>query len=378
MTNSKTDYLWLVASLCLMFGVATVGAQRTGKPSQSYPAHLPYSFGNFVWWSDDELRLLLKKQIPGLGDEIATTTAGEGRVRDALKALLREKGVTTEIQSLEPSYSSFGAQRDPEAPAPSIQFSIIDPQILLDKVELKVEPVDLASVVQPESPWGEGRAYSAFGDWFIRSRIKNVLSQKGYLDTQVRISRPTFRKDGPRYLVSLDVSVSAGPQYHVSAISADGGPLLQGRDLSPLFGMRVGDIPSRFPLEGLAVKLRDYYLHFGYADVEVETLPTLDREHALVAYRLNVAPGAIYHLRSLTVQNLNSEQESKARELLGMRQGDVYLNEAMGNLYNRIANEPLLKGYHFSYSPKKDTAASQIDLTLDFSKEGNEGRVTIK
>jgi len=37
-----------------------------------------------------------------------------------------------------------------------------------------------------------------------------------------------------------------------------------------------------------------------------------------------------------------------------------------------------LKGYHFSYGPKKDQAASQIDLTLDFYKEGNESSVTIK
>lgn len=360
------------------FWAPAVGVAQNSKLAQSYPTHLPYSFGNFVWWNDDELRLLLKKQIPGLGDEIATTTASEGRVRDALKALMKEKDVTAEIQSQEPSYSAFGGQRDPEAPAPSIQFSIMDPQILLDKVELKVEPVELASVVQSESAWGEGRAYSAFGDWFIRSRIKNVLNQKGYLDAQVQVHRPTFRGDGSRFLVSLEVSVSAGPQYHISAISADGGPLLQGRDLSPFFGMKVGDVPARFPLDGLAGKLRDFYLHYGYADVEVENLPTLDRGHAMVAYRLTVIPGPVYHLRSLTVQNLNSEQESKARELLGMKPGDIYLDEAINGLYHKIAGEPLLKGYHFGYGPKKDKSANQIDLALDFYKDGNESSVTIK
>jgi len=94
----------------------------------------------------------------------------------------------------------------------------------------------------------------------------------------------------------------------------------------------------------------------------------------LVAYRLNVIPGAIYHLRSLSVQNLNSEQESKARELLGMKPGDIYLDEAISDLYHKIADEPMLKGYHFSYGPKKDKAASQVDLTLQFFKEG--GRAT--
>ena len=379
MTKLNKFSLCLVGALSWMvFGASVLSTAQGSNSAQSYPAHLPYSFGNFVWWSDEDLRVQLKKQIPGLGDEIATTTAAEGRVRDALKILLKEKGVTAEIQSQEPSYSSFGASRDPEASAPAIQFSIMEPQILLDKVELRIDPIALASAVQSESEWGEGRPYSAFGDWFIRSRIKALLNQRGYLDAQVQINRPTFRKDVSLYLVSLDVSVVAGPQYRVSAISVDGGSLLHNRDLSPLFGMKVGDLPGRFPLQGLAGKLRDFYLHYGYADVQVENIPTLDREHALVAYRLNVIPGAIYHLRSLSVQNLNSEQESKARELLGMKPGDIYLDEAISDLYHKIADEPMLKGYHFSYGPKKDKAASQVDLTLQFFKEGGESNVTVK
>jgi hypothetical protein len=100
----------------LLLGAATVGSGQTTKPAPSYPAHLPYSFGNFVWWSDEELRVLLKKRIPGLGDEIAPTTATEGRIRDALKAMLKEKGILAEIQSEEPSFSSFTGSRDLEAP----------------------------------------------------------------------------------------------------------------------------------------------------------------------------------------------------------------------------------------------------------------------
>jgi outer membrane protein assembly factor BamA len=198
------------------------------------------------------------------------------------------------------------------------------------------------------------------------------------LDAQVGNGQPTFRRDGDRYLVQLDVSVVVGPQYHVSAISADGGPLLPGKDLSSLFGMKVGDVPGRFPLEGLASQLRNYYHHYGYADVDVKTLPLLNREKASVAYRLEVIPGTVYHLRSLTVKNLNPEQEAKVKELLGIKPGDVYLDEAISNLYRKIAIEPLLKGLHFSFGPTKDKSASQVDLNLDFFKEGNESSVTIK
>jgi len=370
--------LCVAVSVSLIVPIAAAGTAQEAKPAANYPGSLPYSFGNFIWWSDDELRVLLKKRIPGLGDEIATTTAAEGRIRDALKALLKENGIAAEIQSQEPSYSSFGASPDPEAPVPSIQFSIMSPQILLDKVQLRVTPVDQATLVTSEAEWGQGKPYTTFGDWYIRSRIKTKLHQKGYLDTEVQISRSSIRKNDDQYLVGLDVDVIAGPQYHVSAISADGGPLLQGKDLSPFFGMRVGDVPTRSPMQELAGKLREFYLHYGYADVEVENLPVLDREHATVAYNVKVVPGLIYHLRSLTVQNLNAQQESKAKELLGMKTGDIYLEEKIADLYRKIADEPLLQGYRFGYGVKKDKAVSEIDLTLNFFKEGNESSVTIK
>ena len=58
------------------------------KPSQpAYPKLLPYSFSNFVWWSDDELRTALKRRIPGLQDEIAPTLSTPSGVRTVADAL---------------------------------------------------------------------------------------------------------------------------------------------------------------------------------------------------------------------------------------------------------------------------------------------------
>jgi outer membrane translocation and assembly module TamA len=248
----------------------------------------------------------------------------------------------------------------------------------MDKALLQVAPPELGPVVQSEAVWGEGKPYSAFGYWFIRSRIKEVLHQRGYLDARVDISQQPPRKDGDLYRVSLVVAVNAGPQYHVSSISADGGPLLAGKDLSRFFEMKPGDVPGPYPLAGLASEIRQLYLHYGFADVEVETLPTLDRDHALVAYRLRVITGPTYQLRSLTIHNLDASQESRVRELLGMKPGDIYLDEAVNGLYHKIAYEPLLKGLTFSFGPRRDKTAEVIDLTLDFSKNGNESSVTIK
>jgi outer membrane protein assembly factor BamA len=185
-------------------------------------------------------------------------------------------------------------------------------------------------------------------------------------------------REGDHFQVDLTVTVTAGPQYHVSSVNADGGPLLSGRDLSTLYGMKQGDIPGRYPLSGLESQLRAFYLHYGYADVEIRNLPVLDRDHALVSYHLDVIPGPVYHLRSLTIHNLDTTQESKARDLLGMKPGDIYLDEAVTGLYHKLAAEPLLASSGFTFSPTKDKVAAAVDLSLDFYTPSDKSSVTIK
>jgi outer membrane protein assembly factor BamA len=142
--------------------------------------------------------------------------------------------------------------------------------------------------------------------------------------------------------------------------------------------MNVGDVAERFPLEKLGGMLRSFYLHNGYTDVEIENRPVLDHDRALVTYHLAVIPGPVYHLRSLKVEKLNGEQESKARGLLDMKPGDIYSDEPITDLYRKIANDPLFKGYHFSYEWKRDKKENVIDLSLEFYKESGESSVTIK
>jgi hypothetical protein len=105
---SKTALRSFVAALfALLLGWAASAVAQTPEPNPPYPSHLPYSFGNFVWWSDEELRDLLKKRIPGLGGEISTTSASIGRMREALTALLKEKGIDADVLSEEPSVELF-------------------------------------------------------------------------------------------------------------------------------------------------------------------------------------------------------------------------------------------------------------------------------
>jgi len=362
----------------LLLGVASLGTAQTAQPATNYPTHLPYSFGNFVWWSDDELRALLKKRIPGLGDEIATTTAAEGRVRDALKALLKEKGIIAEIQSQEPSNFSFNAERAPGAHEPAIAFVVLSPQIIVDNVIISSAPENLLASLSENLRRIEGKEYNAEQSWLVQSNADEELKHQGYLKGKVTITHYAPRRQKEHYVISLVVLVDAGPQYHISSITADGGPLLERRDLSEFFTQKVGDVAGYGPFGRLAGELRSLYWHYGYADVKIQGPQVLDDDHALVSYHLEVIPGPIYHLRSLTIHNLDASQETKVRELLGMKPGDVFDGIAISGLYQKLQAEPSLASLGFSFRPSKDETEAAVDLSLDFYKVSDKSSVTIK
>jgi len=351
---------------------------HTLPAGQNYPSRLPYAFSNLVWWNDTELRTILKERIKGLGDEISPDSPAPCKIRDELKVLLKEKGIAAEIQSEEPSYSAFSGSRDPDSPAPAIVFSVLSPQILVDRLVILGAPDEVKEAIFEDFHTSEGRNYSARQDWIVRSRAREALEANGYLDGKVDVAHDAPRSIGGHYAVNLLISTNAGPQYHIQSITADGGPLLTGRDLSEFFAGRVGEVAREGPFGRLAGEIRAYYARYGFADVMVQGPPVLDREHALVSYHLTVVPGPLYHLRSLTIHKLNTEQEAKVRTLLGMKPGDAFDEMAITTLYHKIADDPAIAAYSFTFSPKKDKAAAVVDLTLDFYKVGTGSSVTIK
>jgi outer membrane protein assembly factor BamA len=140
--------------------------------------------------------------------------------------------------------------------------------------------------------------------------------------------------------------------------------LLRGRDLSSLFTVKVGDPAGRNPFQRIESAIRHYYEAAGFLDIKTETAPTLDREHAKVAYHLNVIPGPVYRLRKLSFRNLNAEQESKVRELLGMKEGDAFNGASVEELSKRCEREPLLKDKGIVSELAKDSVSNSVDLTV--------------
>lgn len=363
-----------ILSVAFMVTTALISERalaQTSEATQAPHRRFPYAFSNFVWWNDADLRSALKRRIPSLGEELTEGSQEQTKVRTMLVELLKEKGVDAEVQALYPSYDVLSTKRVPEAPPPSIIFSVASPpDILIDRVVLDSPPQDISDALNSAVNQMQGRPYAFTSFWADAQRMKQGLAQVGYLSAHVEFQPGTPRKENDRYLVSVNALITAGPKYRVSRVKGDGGPLLQGKDLSPYFSLKPGDVATPFAFGRLMGSLRSTYWHAGYPDIELQGDPVLDAAHALASYQLVVSPGPLYHLRSVKLENLNGAQETQARDMLGMKEGDVYDALAAATLNSKFLREgSTLKGYGVSYNAREDKQAHVIDLTLSFYKQ---------
>jgi len=319
----------------------------------------------------------LAKKLPGLADEIPPTVAAETRISHALTSLLRERGIVAEVQVQDPSQFAFTAQRVPEAPAPAIVFRILSPEIVVDKVMISGAPDQLADKLQDGLHGREGREYSSRQDWQLKMTVGQLLETNGYLDSTSQVAIDEPKRIGDHYAVDVLIDIHAGKQYHIASITADGGPLLSGRDLSQFFSGNPGDLAGPNPLGRLSGQLRGLYWEHGYADVSIDAPPLLDRERSVVAYQLHVVPGPLYRLGGLTIRNLSADQIERVKQMLGMSIGDVFNQNLLDGLYGKVTSEPSLAQYSFSFSPSRHPATNTVDLVLDFYKKSDKATVRV-
>jgi len=365
----------------LLLPVMTPGVfgQTPKTLQQPVSERLPYTFTNFPWWTDSQIRAELKHRIPSLGDEVGRGSAQEAQVRDALTAMLAAKGVRATVVSDEPSATSGAVTAFVKTlpfyfpgavQRPHIEFSISAPQILVGGIELDSSPEgDLVGRVARQM---EGKPFDSSNTLLTAHQLAEPLQRHGYLSAEVVVSAGHPMRVDDNYYVPMKAEISAGPLYRVGMISADGGPLLRGRDLSGYFDLQTGEVATPYAFDRLESSIMTVYFQAGYASVHFVDKPDLDPEHATATYHLQTVTGPQYRLRTVTVRNLSPEQEAEVRNLLALAPGDVYDQIAIDELHAKVAENAKLKGLDYSFAPSTDRNLNVIDLTLDFFKDASQ------
>ena len=143
--------------------------------------------------------------------------------------------------------------------SPSIIFSVAMPKIVFGRANVQSDAEDVRGEIEEEIKGYEGRPFGSASLTLSRWRQEKILQRRGYLAEQLQVQRkPPYRK-GEAYAVDWTAVVNAGPKYHISSVSVDGGPLFEGKDLTSLVRGKEGDVAGSSPFASLGPQLRAYY-----------------------------------------------------------------------------------------------------------------------
>jgi outer membrane protein assembly factor BamA len=256
-------------------------------------------------------------------------------------------------------------------------FSISAPQVVIGAISVDTAPESESDVLGRIAQQIEGQPFDGNTLDLQAHRLVEPMEHSGYLSASISLSAGQPELQGDRYVVPLEASVDAGPLYHVGMVSADGGPLLRGRDLSPYYDLQPGEVATPYAFQRLENSIMTIYFQSGYTSVHFMDTPILDRDHAIATYRLQVLTGPQYRLRTLTVHNLSPAQEAEVRTMLALVPGDVYDQLAIDELHQKVQDSATLHGLDYSFEPQTDRQNNEIDLTLDFFKDSAQAALQI-
>jgi outer membrane protein assembly factor BamA len=321
---------------------------------------LPTSFENFVWWTPQELAEAIRAKVPLYRGACSDAGNLPDLVQAVLEQLLAEKGVqaTTSHTIVEPTT---------EQPRRVVNFRIESPHIGVASVNVSGAPPELATAMQQISQramrmgFNEGLSGMTTEQVLLLPALDAGYLTAGLVDVQRAVAR-TSAGIGVAYSARL----VAGEPYKVAGITWEATPVYSGAEFSKDAALHAGDLASAKPLRGTEAKIIAAYRAQGYIDAYVTPSPKLDGAAHTVSYALQVVPGEVYRLKSVTPLNLTPAAQQDFETAWRMKPNDVY-NEAY--VSNFITNNSALKHlsvYSASFKAVGDPETHLVDLTIMF------------
>lgn len=322
------------------------------------------SFTNFVWWTPDELDATLRKRVPLYRGGIPAAGNLPDGITAALTAMLAEKGVHGTVTN--------GAVQPTNAhPQLTWEFRLDDVPVVLASVNLAGVPAGLGPAMQRVASRAAGTAYNdGISGVTIDDVLLAPLRDAGYQDAKLSDAKREVASTAHGYAVRYSATVIPGDVSHVSSIAWEPTTIYGQDAFAKDAKLHAGDLASQQALLATELAIVDAYLRLGYLDAYVDAHPKEDGAAHSIIYRMQVVPGEIYHLRTVTALNLSPEAQSDFDRGWLLKPGDVYNPLYTASFLRQNTALRKLAGYTAGFQASADPQTHLVDLTIKFVHTG--------
>lgn len=331
---------------------------------------VPARFTDFVWFSDEELRAAIHERVPLFDGDLPGSGRLPDQVCDVLQAMLVEKRI--------PGHVEYQRREAKNGRLESFDYNVAGVSIRIHHAEFPGAGSGELPLLQAAAERMIDREYSR--DYmmnFVEHALLPIFYERGYLKATCATPQPKVVKPSaeeldlnqrPRTYVDVTFPVTPGVQYKLKQWEWSGNKKIPTSALEPLIHAKVGEAANKVQLRDDLVSVEQLYGSRGYVAAAIKVDADFDDAAAMVAYRLEVTEGPIFHMGELQFRGLDNNLEARLRAAWKLRPGDVYDTSYLQQ-YLPVARKllPATLDWEVTRRVTPITTDKTVDIELDYT-----------
>jgi outer membrane protein assembly factor BamA len=288
---------------------------------------VPAQFGNFVWFTDDELRTAVERRVPLFKQLLPLTGNLPDQVSEALQAILTEKRLFGRVNYLREGDESGG-------PLHAIEYRVEEVDIRIRGFEFPGASPEQATLLATAASRSIGASYERSALAAVaKFDLLPVYLQRGYLKaafgpSNARVVPHPSSAEGAQGSADVEVDaivpVTPGKVYLAASVDWKGNSALKTTEVAPLIHLPPGQPADAVRLLRDIDAVGKLYRSRGYMTVQVKPNAQCDDEKNTVHYDLNVVEGDQYKMGELEIAGLDTQAKARMQEAWTLREGQPY------------------------------------------------------
>lgn len=332
----------------------------------------PVLFDNFVWFTDEELYIGIKREVPSFSGTAPDAGIMTDNIKQVLQNLLNEKGIkgTVEYAAWQTGINSAKQEH---------VFSVTGVPIPICKLyfpgakNISEETLRSSSRQLVDADYSHKSAV-AFGGFILYPLYRETGQWRAkFGDPKAKLEETETCKGG----VSLTIPVDEGPIYLWDKAEWSGNEALAATALDEAIGMKAGEVLKGSKFDKGFIAFKQAYGRIGHLDATAKWAPVFNDGAARATFKFEVKEGPRYTMGNLQIKGLDEANAQYVQEAWKLRRSEVF-NASYINQFMMVDGREALRRVAMKWqevgkslprveqSIKKNEQSLTADVTLEF------------
>jgi len=331
---------------------------------------LPVVFDNFVWFSDQELATVIRREIPSFDGSLPDAGNATDSVKAILQRLLAEKKIPGTVEYL--------MSADPTGAEAAFVYSIKGASIPICELAFTgasaIKDDELKENSKPifNDDYSRGIVVG-----FANATLGDLYRERGYLrarfpDASVKPRDNVGCKNG----VAVTLFVEEGFEYMWDRAEWIDNKAFSAPELDAALGMKRGEVASITKINKGLFQVKTVFGTKGYITASLRPTRDFDDEKRSVTFRLKVIEGAQFKMGTLSFSGIPDDMAARLKSQWKIMPGEVYnasyLNEFVRTVVDKdesLARLSVGRRIRIDTNQKPDRQNSTVSVAIAMKQE---------